>query len=129
MRIASPAVRVLLWVFAVLCLALGIIGIFLPGLPTTVFILMAAWAAARSSPRLHAWLWYHRFFGPMLRDWAQGGCVRRSAKWSATGVMALSMVILIWATPFLWVAVAVCSMMTVVLGWLWCRPEPGKTKL
>ena len=49
-------VRWALLAFAILCLVLGVIGVFVPGLPTTVFILMAAWAAARSSPRLHEWL-------------------------------------------------------------------------
>ncbi|RYF53967.1 MAG: DUF454 family protein, partial [Comamonadaceae bacterium] len=44
-------VRWLLLAFAALCLVMGVIGIFVPGLPTTVFILMAGWAAARSSPR------------------------------------------------------------------------------
>jgi len=57
-------VRWLLLALALLSLATGIVGIFLPGLPTTVFILIAAWAAARSSPRLHAWLWRHKLFGP-----------------------------------------------------------------
>ena len=78
-------VRWLLLAFAVLCLALSIIGIIVPGLPTTVFILMAAWAAARSSPRLYRWLWNHRLFGPSLRNWAQGGKVSRRAKWSEIG--------------------------------------------
>lgn len=116
--------RWLLLVFAVLNLITGIIGIFLPGLPTTVFILIAAWAAARSSPRLHAWLWRHRLFGPMLRNWADGGRVSRRAKWSATLVMALCSVILAvvevpdWARYFAWTSMA-C-----VLTWLWLRPEP-----
>jgi hypothetical protein len=61
----SLLARVLLHCFAVLCLVLGLIGVVLPGMPTTVFILMAAWAAARSSPRLHAWLRNHRVFGPL----------------------------------------------------------------
>lgn len=66
-------VRWLLTAFALLCLVLGVVGVFVPGLPTTVFILMAAWAAARSSPRLYRWLWFHPLFGPMLRNWANGG--------------------------------------------------------
>ncbi len=67
--------------FALLCLGLGIVGVFLPGLPTTVFILMASWAAARSSPRIHAWLHRHKLFGPMLRNWEAGGYVSRRAKY------------------------------------------------
>lgn len=117
-------IRWLLLGFAVLNLATGIVGIFLPGLPTTVFILIAAWAAARSSPRLHAWLWRHRLFGPMLRNWANGKCVSRRAKISATLVMSSTAIILAlvnapdWARWFAWLNMA-C-----VLTWLWYRPEP-----
>ncbi len=66
---------------------MGVIGVIVPGLPSTVFILMAAWAAARSSPRLYRWLWFHPLFGSMLRNWANGGRVSRHAKWSATFLM------------------------------------------
>ena len=127
LRRPPPApVRWLLYALALLSLATGIVGIFLPGLPTTVFILIAAWAAARSSPRLHTWLWCHRFFGPMLRNWADGGRVSRRSKWSATLVMALCAVILPlvqvpdWARIFAWTSMA-C-----VLSWLWLRPEPRR---
>ena len=116
--------RWLLLAFAVLCLVMGIIGIIVPGLPTTVFILMGAWAAARSSPRLYRWLWSHRLFGPMLRNWAQGGKVSRKAKWSATALMALSSAILFATATRAWVtATAITSMVCVAL-WLWRRPEP-----
>ena len=110
--------------FAMLCLVLGVIGVFVPGLPTTVFILMAAWAAARSSPRLHEWLWYHPLFGIMLRDWANGGRVNRRSKWSATILMALCGVILFATAPKVWIAAMACVCMACVLAWLWCRPEP-----
>ena len=119
----APA-RWLLLAFAVLCLVLGVLGVFVPGLPTTVFILMAAWAAARSSPRLHAWLWYHPLFGAMLRNWAQGGCVARRAKWSATVLMALCAAVLLVASARWWVAAVASGCMAAVLVWLWMRPEP-----
>ncbi len=117
-------VRWLLHTLALASLATGIVGIFLPGLPTTVFILIAAWAAARSSPRLHAWLWRHKLFGPMLRNWADGGRVSRRAKVSAALVMGSTALILgvinvpSWARWFAWINMA-C-----VLIWLWHRPEP-----
>lgn len=124
MRPVPTAMRWLLQVFAVLCLIMGAIGVVVPGLPTTVFVLMAGWAAARSSPRLHAWLWNHRLFGPMLRNWANGGLVSRRAKWSATVAMALCTVILfITPTPH-WVAFGASLTMACVLCWLWLRPEP-----
>ena len=124
-RRSLPApLRWLLLVLALASLVLGVVGIFVPGLPTTVFILLAAWAAARSSPRLHAWLWYHPVFGAMLRNWAQGGCVARRAKWSATVLMGLCAAV-IWAVHSRgWIAAVATGCMALVLAWLWMRPEP-----
>lgn len=123
-----PAVaRYLLLVFAVLCLALGVIGIFIPGLPTTVFILMAGWAAARSSPRFSAWLENHRVFGPMLRDWRKHGAVSRRAKITATVMMAACAAILFVTSSRMWLAESITGVMALVLMWLWRRPEPPKT--
>jgi uncharacterized membrane protein YbaN (DUF454 family) len=120
---AAP-LRWALQLFACLSLATGIAGIFIPGLPTTVFILMAGWAAARSSQRLHNWLWRHRLFGPMLRNWARGGYMSRRAKWSATAMMGLCTVILLWARPPVWAQATSMTCMGGVLIWLWFRPEP-----
>jgi uncharacterized membrane protein YbaN (DUF454 family) len=117
-------VRWLLLGFALACLALGIVGIVVPGLPTTVFVLMAAWAAARSSPRLYRWLWHHRLFGPSLRNWAQGGKVSRRAKWTAAVVMAGSALILWAGAAPAWAAALASLCMASVLIWLWLRPEP-----
>ncbi|MBL8270700.1 YbaN family protein [Steroidobacter sp.] len=120
-----PAVaRYLLLAFAGLCVALGVIGIFIPGLPTTVFILMAGWAAARSSPRFHHWLESHRLFGPMLRDWRKHGAVSRRAKITATVMMTACAVILFVTTSRMWVAELITGVMALVLMWLWLRPEP-----
>ena len=116
-------VQWLLRVLAVVSLALGFLGIFLPVLPTTPFILLAAWAAARSSPRLLAWLEQHRLFGKMLRDWRQGGIVSRRAKWAATGVMSASAVLLLLTVSKLWAAGIAIACMASVLVWLWRRPE------
>jgi uncharacterized protein len=124
-RPLPAAVRYLLLVFAGLCLALGVIGIFVPGLPTTVFILIAAWAAARSSPRLLAWLENHRTFGTMLRDWREHGAVSRRSKLTATVVMTACAVILFLTSSRVWMAEAITALMAVVLMWLWRRPEPA----
>ncbi len=122
--IRSPVLRWLLLLAAVACLAMGIIGIFVPGLPTTVFILMAGACAARSSARLHGWLWRHRLFGGMLRNWAAGGFVSRKAKWSASITMAVCAVIMLLVPAPGWAKLLSISCMACVLAWLWCRPEP-----
>lgn len=107
-------------------LATGIVGIFVPGLPTTVFLLVAAWAAARSSPRLHAWLLQHRVFGKLIADWQAGGYVSRRSKWNATAAMSVCAVVLVWLGTRWWISAAACACMAVVLCWLWLRPErPG----
>jgi uncharacterized membrane protein YbaN (DUF454 family) len=128
-RPALPAVvRYLLLAFAVLCLVIGVIALFIPGLPTTVFILMAGWAAARSSPRFHDWLENHRLFGPTLRDWRKHGAVSRRAKIMATVMMTASAVILFLTLPQMWIAELITGMMAFVLMWLWQRPEPPATR-
>lgn len=116
--------RWLLRALAVMALALGLAGVFIPGLPTTVFILIAGWAAMRSSPRMHAWLWNHRLFGPMLQNWAAGGCVSRRAKRSAAIMMAVCAVILCITPTPMWVRMLAIGCMAAVLLWLWQRPEP-----
>jgi hypothetical protein len=63
-----------------LFLGLGGLGVVLPLLPTTPFVLLAAGCFARSSPRLHRWLLDSQLFGPILRDWEQHRCVPRRAK-------------------------------------------------
>jgi uncharacterized membrane protein YbaN (DUF454 family) len=123
-RPLPAAARYLLLVFAALCVALGVIGIFVPGLPTTVFILMAAWAAARSSPRFHQWLESNATFGPMLRNWRKHGAVSRRSKITATVMMAACAAILFATTSRLWLAEIISAVMAIVLTWLWLRPEP-----
>ena len=61
--------RWLWWLLAYASLGIGIVGIVVPGLPTVPFVLLAAFAAARGSQRLHGWLLAHPQFGPMIRDW------------------------------------------------------------
>lgn len=118
-----PARKLLLKAVAVVSLALGVIGAFVPLLPTVPFILLAAWAASRSSPRLQAWLEGHPRFGPMIREWREGGVVRRPAKWAATLVMAVSAAVMFWVLPNRWVPGVATLVMACVLMWLWRRPE------
>ncbi len=72
------------------CLALGAVGVFLPVMPTTVFVLLAAWFFARSSPRVHTWLREHPRFGTPLRAWEEHRGMPRRAKRVALVMLALS---------------------------------------
>ena len=122
--IASGFRRLLWLLLAYATLTLGVIGIFVPGLPTTPFVLLSAYAAARGSRRLHAWLLAHRQFGPMIRDWQASGAVSRRAKRAATAMMALSAVLMFLTAPKAWMAATGTAIMAVVAIWLWLRPEP-----
>ena len=77
--------------FGLLSLACGAIGVILPLLPTTPFVLLAAFAFARSSPRLRRWLIHHRTFGPMITEWEIHGAIARRYKALACSVMAVAL--------------------------------------
>ncbi|HVK78213.1 MAG TPA: YbaN family protein [Kofleriaceae bacterium] len=89
--------------------ALGIIGAMLPVMPTTVFMLLAAWAFSRSSKRLEAWLLAHRRFGPPLVRWRQHRVIPLSAKLLAWGSMAVSLAVLILVSHASWPVIAAAA--------------------
>lgn len=92
----SRPVRVLLWLVGSVSLVLGLIGVVLPGLPTTPFVLLAAACYAKASPRLHAWLLNHRWMGPMLRDWERDRRLTLRTKTVALVSMAIMVGLSIW---------------------------------
>jgi uncharacterized protein len=73
------------WVFV----GLGVIGLIMPMMPGAVFLIIAAWCFARSSPRFEAWLLNHPRLGQPLRDWRAAGAIPRSAKIFACAGMAI----------------------------------------
>lgn len=112
------------WLLAYAALALGLVGIVVPGLPTVPFVLLSAFAAARGSQRLHARLLADPRFGPMIRDWRAQGAVSRRAKRLATAMMALAAVVMALTAPRAWMAATGIACMAIVALWLWSRPEP-----
>lgn len=76
-----------------LCVALGVVGIFLPLLPTTPFILLAAWCFAKSSPRFHNWLLSHPTLGPIVHTWQNGEGIPRKFRNKVLFVMWASMLL------------------------------------
>ena len=118
-----------LWLAATcLALLLGLIGIALPGLPTVPFMLLASFCAARGSRRLHVWMRRNRRIGPMLRDWENGGRIRRRSKWLATAMMLLASLIMWFSPTPQWVWALASGIMFVTAIWLWRRPEPAERR-
>jgi hypothetical protein len=120
-----PLARALWLLLAWVALLLGIVGIALPGLPTTPFVLLAAFAAARGSARLHRWLHQHPRFGPMIGDWEREGAISGRAKRLATLLMLLAAVILGLTAPAWWMAGIAWAIMAPVAVWMWLRPLPA----
>jgi uncharacterized membrane protein YbaN (DUF454 family) len=80
-------------VIGVASLALGGAGVVLPLLPTTPFILVAAFAFANSSETLHRWLVDHRIFGPLISDWRRHGAISRRAK--KLGILSMAAILVL----------------------------------
>jgi uncharacterized membrane protein YbaN (DUF454 family) len=106
---------------------LGAVGAFLPLLPTTPLLLLAAYAFARSSERCHRWLLEHRVFGPIIDDWHRHRAIGRRSKVISTlsmlAVFALSFYMQL-AAPILWLQAIV---LTIAGAFVLTRPEPPPT--
>lgn len=83
--------RVAWFALGAAALGLGALGVVVPLLPTTPFVLLAAFAFSRSSDRCHAWLLGHRVFGPLIRNWRAHGAISRPAK--VAGILAMGAVV------------------------------------
>ena len=90
---ASRFVRGLFIAGGLTCVGLGVAGIVLPVLPTTPFILLAAYCFARASPRLHRWLLDSRTFGPMIREWQTHRAIPWRTKLTAIALMSATMAV------------------------------------
>lgn len=119
---ATPGWARPLWLLAgAVAFITGLVGVFLPLLPTTPFVLLAAFCFARGSERWERWLLQHPRWGPMVRDWRARHAVPLRAKQLATVMMTLSSLWAWWVIPSAWRYVpAVCCAATAL--WLWRLP-------
>lgn len=104
--------------------ALGFVGAFLPVLPTTPFLILAAACFARSSPRFENWLLNHPRFGPLLKDWRARGAIPRKAKLAALAGMIFGFTIFqVAGRPGLPLTLAVAALMLTGLVYVFSRPS------
>ena len=117
-------IRAVWFAFGVGAVLLALLGLALPLLPTTPFVLLAAFAFARSSDRWHAWLLGHRLFGPIIDDWHRHGAIDRRTKIvgviSMAGIFGLSLILKVDATVLAIQAVVLTAAAAFVLS----RPSP-----
>ncbi|MEL6567224.1 MAG: YbaN family protein [Pseudomonadota bacterium] len=122
----SAPVRWLWIAFGLTCVGAGLVGVALPLVPTTPFLLLAAFAFARSSPRLHAWLLGHKRFGPLIRNWNEHGAISRKTKWVSVSVMAAMPVLSVVLGAPLWAIGVQILVLSASAGFILSRPSgPG----
>lgn len=105
------------------CVGMAYIGFVVPGIPFSIFLVIAAWAFAKSSPRLHAWLYNHPWFGEFLTNWTQKRVFPQKGKYAMIIVMSSTLAFL-WFTTYNINAVAWSgSFMLLVAIWAWRYPS------
>ena len=114
--------RILLLSLGWLAIVLGTLGIVLPLLPTTPFVLLAAWCFARSSPRFHHWLLWRSPFGRYLRHWQQHRAMPPGVKGRAMLLIVITFAISGYVVPLWWVRIMLAVMLCLLLLFMWRMP-------
>jgi uncharacterized protein len=121
--VTGDTIRRALWMGLGLgAVALGIIGAFLPILPTVPFLILAAFAFSRSNPAWEAKLMNHPIYGPPLRAWRERGIISRTGKLAASGAFAVSILMGFIFLKLPWSLIPPL-VAVLCLSWIWSRPS------
>ena len=106
--------RIILISLGWFCVGLGFIGIFVPGIPTTIFLIIALWAFTKSSKKLRNWLLNHKRFGPILNNWQQHKVVPRRAKILMVVLMSLASILFYYSLQNLYLTIGLVIILVLV---------------
>ena len=115
--------RIVLLVLGWICVSLGFIGIFVPGLPTTIFLIIALWAFTKSSKKLRFWLLNHKRFGHILRNWQEHKVVPLRAKILMVILQILVVIMVHYTFNNLFATVALMVVLILVAGYVISLPS------
>ncbi|MDH3578333.1 MAG: YbaN family protein [Gammaproteobacteria bacterium] len=122
----DTGIRVFWLLAGLMSVAVGAVGVVVPLLPTTPFLLIAAFAFARSSARLNRWLREHRSFGPLIDNWHRDGSIDRKVKRIAIIVLLMTPVITwLFGAP-LWIIVCQIVVLSAAAVFILTRPLPSE---
>ena len=116
-------IRIWFLVLGAVSLILAIVGIVLPGLPTTPFLLLAAYGFSRSSNRIHDWLITHNVFGPLITNWEERGAISQRAKILALASMVAVFALSLFLNVPLWALAMQGVILIAVAIFVATRPE------
>ena len=106
--------RIILISLGWLCVGLGFVGVFVPGIPTTIFLIIALWAFTKSSEKLRHWLLNHKRFGPILNNWQEHKVVPRRAKILMVVLMSLAVVLFYYSLQNLYLTIGLIIILVLV---------------
>ena len=106
-----------------LCVGLGFVGVFVPGIPTTIFLIIALWAFTKSSKKLRHWLLNHKRFGPILNNWQQHKVVPRRAKILMVVLMSLAVVLFYYSLQNLYLTIGLIIILVLVAVYVISLPS------
>lgn len=119
----SNLLRPFALLLGLICVALGLIGAFLPLMPSTVFFIGAAACFAYASPRLEAWLLSFEFIGGPVRAWRERGAISRPAKVMASLGMSIGLALYALTAPNGWALAAAVVILGLCAVFIWTRPN------
>jgi uncharacterized protein len=125
----SPWMRAVFLAAGSLCVLLGVIGLFLPLLPTTPFLLLAAACYARGSRRFYDWLLANRTFGPLIHEWRKHRSIPYRTKISAIALMSFTLGIsIVFFVPIMWVKLLLGAMGVGLAIWMYRMPSRDRPR-
>jgi uncharacterized membrane protein YbaN (DUF454 family) len=117
-----------IWLWRLLGLffvGMAYVGAIVPGIPTTFFAILAAWAFSKSSPKLDKWLHEHKVFGKYLNNWEQKRVYPNKGRWMMVGVMMISLVSMILTLP---IKIPIYAGITFLIIIIWAFRYPGSVE-
>jgi len=110
-----------------LCVGMAFIGVIIPGIPTTIFLIIALWAFAKSSKKFHAWLINHKKFGPILKNWQNHKIVPKKAKILMVILQIIAVMVLYFTTKSILLSIFVLTILVFVAWYVLGLPSSIET--
>ena len=121
--VTISTIKKFLWKCLGFCsLGMAYIGVITPGIPYSPFVVFAAYCFAKGSPKMHAWLYNHKLFGPFLTNWTEKRVFPQKMKYFMLAMMSTSLIIMSFTVPVRGVVYTGIFMLLVAI-WAWRYPS------